>query len=47
MKQLLSKNPEERPSAEEVLKHNWFTKKTLDTFGGYQDNFETCQLHLN
>ena len=42
MKKLLNKNPEERPSAEQILNDDWLLKKDVP-FSGYQDTFETCQ----
>ena len=43
MKKLLSKNPEERPSAEEVLSDEWLIKKFV-AFDGYNtcNTFEVC-----
>ena len=45
MKKLLLKNPEERPSAEEVLSHEWFKiTNTGGGFKGYMDTSSTFEM---
>jgi serine/threonine protein kinase len=44
MKKLLIKNPEHRPSAEEVLNHEWFKTTNAGGFTAYIDTSSTFEI---